>query len=30
VTDGVYQRDFVWYVMDNKVEREFANGYIFA
>ena len=28
--DGVYQRDFVWYVRDNNVEHEFENGYIFA
>ena len=30
VTDGVYQRQHVWYLSDNKVEREFENGYIFA
>ena len=30
VTDGVYQRKHVWYLMDNKVEREFESGYIFA
>jgi hypothetical protein len=30
VTDGVYQRQHVWYLMDNKVEREFESGYIFA
>ena len=30
VTDGVYQRKHVWYLSDNKVEREFENGYIFA
>ena len=30
VTDGVYQRQHVWYLKDNKVEREFTNGYIFA
>ena len=30
VTDGVFQKDYVWYVRDNKVTQEFANGYIFA
>ena len=30
VTDGVYQRQHVWYLMDNNVEREFESGYIFA
>ncbi len=30
VTDGVYQRNFQWYVKDNNVEKEFENGYIFA
>ena len=29
-TDGVYQRNFQWYVSDNGVEKEFENGYIFA
>ena len=30
VTDGVYQRNFQWYVSDNNVEHEFENGYRFA
>ena len=30
VTDGVFQKDYVWYVRDNKVTKEFTNGYIFA
>ena len=30
VTDGVFQKDYVWYVRDNKVTKEFSNGYIFA
>jgi len=30
VTDGVYQRNYVWYLSDNNVEREFESGYIFA
>ena len=30
VTDGVYQRNYVWYLKDNNVEREFTNGYIYA
>jgi len=29
-TDGVYQRDFAWYVKDNNVEHEFSNGYTFV
>lgn len=30
LTDGVYQRQHVWYLKDNNVEREFESGYIFA
>ena len=30
VTDGVFQKDFQWYVRDNKVTKDFTNGYIFA
>ena len=30
VTDGVYQRQHVWYLKDNNVEREFESGYIYA
>jgi hypothetical protein len=29
-TDGVYQRQHVWYLKDNNVERVFTNGYIYA
>ncbi len=29
-TDGVYQRNFQWYLSDNGVERDFENGYIFS
>ena len=29
-TDGVFQKDFVWYVMDNGVTNVFTNGYEFA
>ena len=29
-TDGVFQKDFVWYVMDNGVTHAFTNGYEFA
>jgi len=29
-TDGVYQRQHVWYLKDNNVEREFESGYIYA
>ena len=30
VTDGVFQKDYQWYVRDNKVTKDFTNGYIFA
>ena len=30
LTDGVFQKDFAWYVRDNKVTKEFVNGYVFA
>ena len=30
VTDGVFQKDFQWYIRDNNVVRDFDNGYIFA
>jgi len=30
MTDGVYQRQHVWYLKDNNVERKFVNGYTFA
>ena len=30
MTDGVYQRQHVWYLKDNNVEREFESGYIYA
>jgi hypothetical protein len=29
-TDGVFQKDFAWYVRDNNVTKDFTNGYIFA
>ena len=28
--DGIFQKDFAWYVMDNGVVQDFYNGYIFA
>ena len=30
VTDGVFQKDYCWYIRDNKVVREWEQGYIFA
>ena len=30
VTDGVFQKDYQWYVKDNNVTKEFTNGYIFS
>jgi hypothetical protein len=29
-TDGVFQKDFQWFVRDNKVTKEFVNGYTFC
>ena len=29
-TDGLFQKDFQWYVRDNKVVNAFVNGYTFA
>ena len=29
-TDGVFQKDFCWYIRDNKVTYDFVNGYTFA
>jgi len=29
-TDGVFQKDFAWYVRDNKVTHDFVNGYTFV
>ena len=29
-TDGVFQKDFCWYIRDNKVTHDFVNGYTFA
>jgi hypothetical protein len=28
-TDGIFQKDFAWYVRDNKVVHDFVNGYVF-
>ncbi len=30
VTDGVFQKNYEWFVRDNNVVKEFTNGYIFA
>ena len=29
-TDGVFQKDFQWFVRDNKVVNDFVNGYTFS
>ena len=29
-TDGVFQKDYCWFIRDNNVTRDFDNGYIFA
>ena len=28
-TDGVFQKNFQWFIMDNKVVTDFENGYTF-
>ena len=30
VTDGVFQKNYEWFIRDNNVVRDFENGYIFA
>ena len=30
VTDGVFQKNYQWFIRDNNVTRDFENGYIFA
>jgi hypothetical protein len=30
VTDGVFQKDYTWYVKDNNITKKFTNGYIFS
>ncbi len=30
VTDGVFQKNFKWFLKDNNVVRDFESGYIFA
>ena len=29
-TDGIFQKDYTWYVKDNNITKEFHNGYIFS
>ena len=29
-TDGVFQKDYQWFIRDNNVTKEFVSGYIFA
>ena len=29
-TDGVYQHQFEWFITDNKVIKQFVNGYTFT
>ena len=30
ITDGVFQRNFKWFIMDNKNVIDFTNGYCFS
>ena len=29
-TDGVFQKNYQWFVKDNNIIKEFTNGYIFS
>ena len=29
-TDGVFQKDFQWFIRDNKVTHDFVNGFTFS
>lgn len=29
-TDGVFQKNYKWYIRDNKITKDFVNGYTFA
>jgi hypothetical protein len=29
-TDGVFQKNYEWFIRDNKVTKDFVNGYTFA
>ena len=30
LTDGVFQKDFLWFIRDNNEVKEFKSGYVFA
>ena len=30
LTDGIFQKNFQWFIKDNNVTRDFESGYIFA
>jgi len=30
LTDGIFQKDFLWYVRDNNEEKAFVSGYVFS
>ena len=29
-TDGVFQKNYLWFIRDNKVNHDFVNGYTFC
>ena len=29
-TDGIFQKDFLWYVRDNNEVKDFVSGYVFS
>ena len=30
LTDGVFQKDYLWFIRDNNEVKEFKSGYVFA
>ena len=29
VTDGIFQKDYLWFIRDNKEVKDFTSGYVF-
>ena len=29
VTDGIFQKDYLWFIRDNKEVKDFVSGYVF-
>ena len=30
VTDGIFQKDYLWFIRDNKEVKDFVSGYVFS